>query len=287
MNTVLGRTNRTYPRVWLRLAGGGELSQEDWTTSLAEAAANADTVLDISAIPALWGGLLRRRDCKLMAVGSADWQRADSHDGAFHAIQGDLISLLSCVGREHLDFYFLRVSHATEESVISGVLQALELSRQEGTIGILGIFADGPAIAVQSVWQFHDAFDVALIGQGEFEQARYQTLTRFAASRRVGVVGCRALDLGGGLRISELPNVAESDIQAVISAASKTHPTVVEVRSPAEVANALAGALNDANEEHVSVVARLAPESTWEQFQHSDSARLQKAYALRREQKRI
>lgn len=145
-------------------------------------ALEAKTVLDISANPALWGGQMRGTDALLMTRGGLEIERAPDEKTACDLIQAHLIQTLSAIGREYIDFYFLQVRRRLEEYQITGALQALESAKQEGHIRFLGLAAEGPGLAVQSVWQFHDAFEVLLLREPD------EGLTGFARERRVGVV---------------------------------------------------------------------------------------------------
>ena len=175
---LLGRTNTSYPKTWVALGVSSETSPEE----LVESARSLNVPIDISSQPALWGGFLRGGEDTLSVQSSIHYERATSQDHATDLMQAHLIEVLSCVGRPMIDFYFLRVRRVVEEYQINGALAALEFAKQDGHIRHLGISADGPALAVQSVWQFHDAFEVALI------RPETGSLAELARERRVGVV---------------------------------------------------------------------------------------------------
>lgn len=179
MNTeFLGRTNVAYPKTWAALSVSSVSSPED----LVAAVRDLEIPLDISSQPALWGGFLRGGEDILSVKSSAHYERATSQDHATDLTQAHLIEVLSSVGRPMIDFYFLRVRRVVEEYQINGALAALEFAKQEGHIKHLGIYADGPIMAVQSVWQFHDAFEVVLLKTAD------QSLGGLASQRRVGIV---------------------------------------------------------------------------------------------------
>jgi hypothetical protein len=179
---VLGRTNRQFPSVWLRLITTPSASQDTWET-LAEAAKAAQTPLDISASPAFWGGLLRGDNgSELMQVSSTDYERATSSAHASDLVQAHLLETLSAVGRDGIDFYFLRSRGRVEENRLSGALEALEMARQEGHIKFLGLYAEGSEESTYSNWRLHDAFDVISLEGGS------ATLRSLASERRVGVL---------------------------------------------------------------------------------------------------
>lgn len=140
-------------------------------------------MIDFSAAPAFWGSFVRgSEDAILMARGGLDIANAPDEKGAFDLIQAHLIESLSAIGRERLDFYFLQVRTPLEEFQISGALEALEGARQEGHVQYLGLASAGAPMTTQSVWQFHDAFEVLLLQQPD------SALEAMAKDRRVGIV---------------------------------------------------------------------------------------------------
>lgn len=175
---VLGRTNQTFPKRWVRLVVEGGQSPAEVVASALE----KDTVLDISANPCLWGGQMRGTQALLMTRGGLDIERAPDEKSASDFIQAHLIETLSAIGREYIDFYFLQVRRRLEEYQINGALRALESAKQEGHVRFIGLAAEGPGLAVQSVWQFHDAFELLMIKGLE------EGLLSLAAERRVGVI---------------------------------------------------------------------------------------------------
>jgi hypothetical protein len=178
MKDILGRTNEVYPKTWVSLG----VSTESPPQELVEAVRKLNIPIDISSQPALWGGFLRGGSDILSVKSSTHYERATSQDHATDLMQAHLIEVLSSVGREMIDFYFLRVRRVVEEYQINGALAALEFAKQEGHVKHIGIAAEGPSIAVQSVWQFHDGFEVALLKPED------QSLMGLAKERRVGVV---------------------------------------------------------------------------------------------------
>jgi len=183
-NEVLGRTNRVFPSVWLSLASPSENAGEGWPGRLVEAALAANTVIDISHNPALWGGQMRGTEACLMSMGGLEIERATETSHATDLVQAHLIETLSAIGRDYIDFYFLRVRRGLEEFQINGALEALEMAKQEGHIRYIGLACDGPSLAVLGLWQFHDAFEVLLVRDDE----AYQTLAPIARERRVGII---------------------------------------------------------------------------------------------------
>ena len=204
---LLGRTNVAYPRIWASLGVSSETSPED----LAVAARELKVPLDISSQPALWGGFLRGGTDLLAVKSTTQFERATSQDHATDLIQAHMIEVLSSIGREMIDFYFLRVRRAVEEYQINGALAALEFGKQEGHIRHLGIYADGPSMAVQSVWQFHDAFEVILLQAGA--GANSDSLRGSARDKRVGIV--ETLD-----RDADLTQSISTDSHAVMASVS-------------------------------------------------------------------
>lgn len=186
----LGRTNTEFPAAWAALRVDPQTTPEALVTAVRE----LHVPIDISSQPALWGGFLRGGTDVLVQKSTIQYERATSQDHSTDLLQAHLIETLSSIGREMVDFYFLRVRRAVEEYQLNGALAALEFAKQEGHIRFLGIAAEGHAIAVQSVWQFHDAFDV-LYAPSEGADP----LISLAAQRRVGVVMSGSGDLSRGI----------------------------------------------------------------------------------------
>jgi hypothetical protein len=181
---VLGRTNATYPKLWAALGVSADTSPEDLVTAVR----TLKIPIDITSQPALWGGFLRGGADILSVKSSVHYERATSQDHATDLMQAHLIEVLSSVGREMIDFYFLRVRRVVEEYQINGALAALEFAKQEGHVKHIGIAAEGPVMAVQSVWQFHDAFEAILL------KSEHESLSNLARERRVGVVRIQPLE---------------------------------------------------------------------------------------------
>jgi len=208
--SLLGRTNRAFPEVWLSLATP-PLPCDGWTERLVEAAAAADTVIDLTSGAALFGGSLRGRDDLTLMVQAPDIARlATSETHATDLLQAHLIEVLSAIGREFLDIYVLPVASAMEEFQANGALAALESARQDGHISYLALGATGHPLAALGFLQFHDAFDLIVLPDSE--EAR-STLVPIAEQRRVGVV----------------------------SKGSRGNPRLVTVRSAEEVSEAMRG----------------------------------------------
>ncbi len=232
---VLGRTNAYFPNVWLRLMPNDPPCAKE----LAAAAADAKTPLDVSGQPGLWGGVLRGQAAvPILVRSSVDFERATEESHAIDLVQAHLIESLSAFGRERIDFYFVRVRRALQEYQISGVLQALEMARQDEHIGSIGLIAEGSDFAVRSVWQFHDAFDLILLPRTHRDRSLYDALAPMAQSRRVGIVTSDPLDWGGGLPFPML-RPGTDPTAAVIHELSRDHPVLVNVRTPDEVTRAV------------------------------------------------
>lgn len=188
----LGRTNRAFPPVWLSLGLAPGPAEIDWTPALVKEALAARTVLDISVNPGLWGGQMRGTDALLMARGNSDIENATDSRHAFDLTQAHLLQTLSAIGREQIDFYFLKIRRVLEEYQIEGALEALASAREEGHIAHLGIDAEGPGLAVLGVWQFHDAFEVAILPNPSERPQDFSMLASLGAERRVGLVSLGA-----------------------------------------------------------------------------------------------
>jgi aryl-alcohol dehydrogenase-like predicted oxidoreductase len=178
-NAVLGRTNRTFPPVWLSLYEP-DSAEKAWAGPLVAAALAANTVIDITSNPALWGGLMRGTEATLMIVGTKDIRVATDEKHAYDLVQAHLIQILSAVGREHVDLYFVPVGSRLESFQINGALSALSEALEDGHVRHLGLTPEDSEAA--SLWRSHDAFEILLMRKDD------PALVALAAQRRVGVV---------------------------------------------------------------------------------------------------
>ena len=303
MNTpLLGRTNRAFPPIWLSLSvPHGGFTEEFSSTDLVSAAVETGSPIDVTSQPALWGGALRQiksEDSTLMMIGGQTMERASDEKHAMDLTQAHLIETLSSVGRESIDFYFLRVRRAVEEQQINGALEALELAKQEGHIKHLGIYAEGPGLSVLGMWQFHDAFETLLVARNHYDSQKFDQLAPLAKERRVGVVTCQPLNWGFGIPFVALPelwrlrNLTQSFYglsiaQAVLSDLSKSHPVLVGVRSPHEVQEAVDAASKSVPDGFESLLAEYRnafdDEATWENLATHDEPWIRRAARARME----
>jgi aryl-alcohol dehydrogenase-like predicted oxidoreductase len=186
---LLGRTNRYVFPVWARGHLTGDGSAEARAERLMDALlASPIETLDISPAPALWGRFLRERANRLqIAVATPTNLLLHAPDAriAANLLQSHIIETLCAVGRTHIDYYFLSLHEIPNETQLSGALEALELARQEGQIGAIGLAAYGKPLAILALWRTHDAFEVALLPD---EAERLQTLLTEAHARRAGIV---------------------------------------------------------------------------------------------------
>lgn len=236
MPDVFGRTNLVLPRVWLSLSVPAEPS-EGWLDALVGAAVDAETPIDISSSPGLWGGAMRGTVATLLTFG-VDPASFQTRELAIQMTQAHLVETLSAVGREWIDFYIVRIRRSPEEFQIDGVLSALEEMREGGQVRFVGIHCDGPALATLGVWQFHDAFEALFVANNPLMRDAYQTLTPVAQERRVGVVGLHPLCWQPGVPVCGFVGADETPLltaREAISLASRDHPALVGVRSPEEV----------------------------------------------------
>lgn len=239
---------------------------------------------------------MRATDACLTCISSADYERATDSRHASDLIQAHLIETLSCVGREHLDFYFLRVRRAVEEYQIAGALEAMEMARQEGHIRFLGICCDGHPLATLGVLQFHDAFDALMTPRNHYDEEAYKTLSPLAHERRVGVLTTRPLNWGYGLPFVDLPslwrlrNLSQgfyglSLAQAVVADLSQNAPVMIGVRSAREVEQAIEAPRKylpeGLNEFLQPYVEAWDSEISWSELMASDQPDLRAAAARR------
>jgi len=243
----LGRTNRSFPSIWLSLSQPN--SAEDLQT-LAHKALDSGLPIDISSGPAIWGGQMRGTDAPLMVASNSDYERANNESHACDLVQAHLIEVLSSLGRDSIDFYFVRVRRMVEEFQISGVLQALEIAKNEGHVGYIGLMCDGPSLATLGFWQFHDAFEVLSMPRNHYSDEAYRTLSPLAKERRVGVITTKPLNWGYGLPFIAIPDLwrlrnltqsfyGMSLAQAALADLSQDHPVVVSVNSSKQIDQAI------------------------------------------------
>lgn len=179
---LLGRTNRAFPRAWHSLVLPSDAPEEQAAGALANAIVRAGSVIDITSAPALWGGLMRGTEALLMIRGGSEIENAPSEKIACDLIQAHLVQILSAIGREWIDFYFLQIRDDLPDHQIDGALRALENAKQEGHVRHLGIECLGVADRVLRLWGRRDAFEVALL------HAEDSDLIGHANVRRVGIV---------------------------------------------------------------------------------------------------
>ena len=240
---------------------------------------------------------MRGTEAVVSMISTLEYANAVDEKHASDLTQAHLIETLSSLGREHIDFYFLRVRRAAEEFQISGALQALEMARQEGHIRYFGVCCDGPALATLGLWQFHDAFEVALIPRNHYDASTYRTLEPMARERRVGVVTSRPLNWGYGLPFLMLPDLWRlknltrsfygiSLAQAVLGDLSREHPVMVGVRTPNEIAEAVAcrdltvpAGLSTMLDEYINA---FRADETWAEMESHSNPFIQEAARRRR-----
>jgi aryl-alcohol dehydrogenase-like predicted oxidoreductase len=157
------------------------MADPDASEELVRGALSANTVIDISSSPALWGGFMRGTDAIVMTVGASDLERAMDEAHAHDLVQAHLIETLCSIGRGHIDFYFLPLRTSLAESQLSGALIALEEARQEGHVRFTGIAVQHPSAAM-GILQFHDAFEAVLLEQPS------SPVRLLAQSRRMAIV---------------------------------------------------------------------------------------------------
>ena len=219
--------------------------------ALTYAATQSDSVLDVTSQPSLWARYLRDATNPISVIGTLEYANAADERHATDLVSAHLIQTLSSLGRETIDFYFVPVRRVVEEYQFNGLLEALEMARQEGHIRHLALCCDGPGMAALGMWQFHDAFEVLLVPRNHHDQSAYECLAPVAKERRVGVVTSRPFNWGFGVPFTSLPapwqlrNLTQgmygfSLAQAALRDLLEDHPVMVGVRTAKEVELALA-----------------------------------------------
>ncbi len=179
---------KSFPAIWLRLVA--PVGDERAIRELVECAARSGTVLDISASPALFGGYMRATHAALMAVGPNDLARAVDDEQAHSLVLAHLVETLSAIGREYVDFYFLKVDGTLREDQISGALVALKEARDQGNLRYIGIAAKDSRSAL-AVMHLHDVFDAVVVYE---EGATSRPLRLLAESRGMAVICANGIE---------------------------------------------------------------------------------------------
>jgi hypothetical protein len=187
--TLLGRTNRYVYPIWARGDLRGSESAEERAERLFQRLCQSPIeTLDISPAPAIWGRFLRETANTLqVAVASpVNWLvHAPDARVAANLVQSHLVEVLCAIGRPQIEYYFLSIGEPLSEAQLRGALEALEIARQEGQVGSLGLAATGNPLLILALWRTHDAFEVVLLP--DVREAT-ETLLPEARARRAGVV---------------------------------------------------------------------------------------------------
>jgi predicted aldo/keto reductase-like oxidoreductase len=193
---------------------------------------------------------MRGSEAVLLAMGGLEITRATDEGHAANLLSAHLIETLSSIGREYIDFYFLRVREHLQDFQIAGALETLEMARQDGLVRFVGLCCDGECTATEAVWHLHDAFDVLLVQRNGYNSGAYDALLPLAKERRVGVVTSRPFNWGYGVPFFAMPSVWRlrnltqsfyglTVAQATLAELSKDHPVLVGVRNAEEVHQAI------------------------------------------------
>lgn len=187
--TLLGRTNRMVYPIWARGHLTGEGSAEERAAQLMHALVQSPIeTIDITPAVGLWGHFLREVPNRLqVAVVSQPELICSAADAriAANLVQSHLVEVFCAIGRTHVDYYFLGIRETPNETQLSGALEALEVARQEGQIGAVGLAVLGNPLHALPLWRLHDAFEVVLLPD---DSIALQTLLPEAHYRRAGVV---------------------------------------------------------------------------------------------------
>lgn len=192
MGEVLGRTNRVWADEWWRLVGFGELARVG-----EELRASPRPIL-AGGSPSIWSNELRGAGCDWLVTSSAGCETARNEEESAGIMMGEIVQAVSCSPDGNISIWFLSVDRPWEEYQINGALAALESAREERLVKHLGLHIAGSAMAVASLWRFHDAFEVVLCRPG----LELEGVVATARERRVGVVqdGGESLGIGPVLR---------------------------------------------------------------------------------------
>jgi hypothetical protein len=170
----------------------------------------------------------------LVACGSWAVSHARDSKQAFDTVTSDLVALLSSIGRDHIDFYFVTVRHALEERQAAGMVEALDAAKDEGLLRFAGLRCDGPGLAGLGLWRLHDAFEAVMAPRNPAVTEPYRTLAPLAHERRVGFVARSPFRWGLGPPAPEVPGLAETAF-GWLTAAMMDSPVIVGVGDASEI----------------------------------------------------
>lgn len=228
---VFGRTNREVPRLWFGPLVGGDQSE------LIDEICKEPAVIDVSAGAGRYGHYLHGRDVMTCSFGGLELERATGAGHAADLLGAHLIETLSSIGRPSLDFYYLRLRSKLSEEVLNGALNCLDDAKGDGVVKYIGLYAEGDSRIVQSMWQFHDAFESVMLPRHPGREADYISLSGFANEKRVGVATCLPFNWGRQIPFFAMKGLSwEVEGVSALSAYSAENPVLVGVRSAQEVA---------------------------------------------------
>lgn len=222
-------------RVWLSLSIPHEPKSCVWVNELVDAAAAANTVIDITSQPGLWGAFLPEQS-KVMAIGEAEIEKSIDETHAQNLIECDLIELLSAIRRESMDLYVLRVRNGINERQMDGALNACKLLKQSGVARAIGLYSHDLS-TLKSFLNQSDLVDIILAPDNPLESCH--ELHALALEKQLDVVTCRPLNWGRGAPFMLLDDGLELLGQQVIAAHASRGAVLVGVRSPREIESAL------------------------------------------------
>lgn len=222
-------------RVWLSLSIPHEPKSCAWVNELVDAAAAANTVIDITSQPGLWGAFLPE-ESKVMAIGEAEIEKSIDETHAQNLIECDLIELLSAIRRESMDLYVLRVRNGINERQMDGALNACKLLKQSGVARAIGLHSHDLA-TLKSFLNQSDLVDIILAPDNPLESCH--ELHALALEKQLDVVTCRPLNWGRGAPFMLLDDGLELLGQQVIAAHASRGAVLVGVRTPREIESAL------------------------------------------------
>lgn len=204
---------------------------QDWQET-AEAARESGRPVEAGSTPTLWGEALHGAKNPLVLRGCVEIENATSFDHASDIVGAFLIEQLSAWQRTSADFFYLSVRRALEEFQIDGALAALSSAKEEALVQHIGLSVEGPALAVASMWRFHDAFETVMVKRNPACEDDYQQVKQTADSRRVGVVTRSPFDWGSGRFFGD----DEWQLGAAyLSLLARGNPVIVSVESASQI----------------------------------------------------
>lgn len=168
--------------------------------------AATDSVIDISGFMASAGEALRRSTSRWLVSLDLSLERLLVPSQAADFTQAALLEALCSCGRPPLEMVAIRSSGVWRDDVIDAALATILEAKEEGLVNLIAIECVGNPLATVANWQFHDAFDLLIVG-ADLDATSLITL----AERRHTPVALRGLRLQGRFGIMSVSTAEQVD----------------------------------------------------------------------------